>query len=86
MQVRKKATGRGNKKGRKKRKRGKKEKGQGWKDRSVKSRKRRRVAAKMQGVGKQNSQGETRGFEVRWVCAGVGLLSRSLKIIFILQI
>ena len=76
---------RNKKKGRKKeergrkRKEGEKRKERRWKGTPAKNRKAKRVAAKTQGVGKQNSQGklgQTLGFEVRWAWAGFGLLSR----------
>ena len=70
---------------REKRKGGEKRKRRGWKGTPAKRKNRRRVAARCQGVGKQNCQGEpgeTLGFEVRWAWAGFGLLSRSLKIFY----
>ena len=73
----------------KKREEGEKEKGWRWKGSFAKRQNRRRVAAKRQGVGKENSQGETRetlGFGVRWAWAGFwGTLSQFSKY-FYLQI
>ena len=51
---------------REKREEGGKEKGRRWRPVFAKPEKGERVAAKTQGVGKQNCQGETLGFEVSW--------------------
>ena len=76
----------------KKRERGLKERNRDqtgrWKGLFVKNRKERRVAARCRGWEQKTArgnQGKTLGFEVRWAWAGFGLLSRSLKFIFLLQ-
>ena len=64
---------------------GEKEKKKRWKGGFAKQKNRRRVAARCQGVGKQNCQGEpgeTLGFEVRWVWAGLGHSLAILKTFF----
>ena len=56
---------------------------------SAKSRKRRRVAAKRQGVGKEKARGkpgETLGLEVRWDWARFWAILSRLKFIFLFQI
>ena len=69
-----------------KEKEGGKEKEKRWEDPIAKRKKRRRVAARRQGVGKEKSQGETSGnprvLEVRWAWAGLGYSLASQKLLF----
>ena len=70
------------KKGKKKGEKGENEKGEGVEGHTRENEKEREGGCKMQGVGTENCQGETLGFEVRWALGRFGLLSRALELLF----